>query len=573
MDSAATSHRARRRAGLSTSLCVLLASLLLCVGTFMLVRPCYPLADDYVQQLYVSGRLLGCGACGLMPYTLWPISAPMSALYQVLPAVPWYAITLLALTTVSFWACGTQALRSRLSAPAKACVCMALGALEVISTMYFTYTVVAFLATSAGLATLVERSSFGREGLGVPDACALALVCLGFALRPESGLGALAVFSPFAVYVIAHNRHAAPICRGVVTVLAALAVMAAGGLAYDATPGWESYGDYLGHGRDALDYPELTADEMREIDPSITDASASILNKWIFIQSDPFDVEFFERLGSSRAHVSRAYLLDALKAKTTWLALGLIALFGVAGAAMMRNVHASSAARALAMGVCVMALASCLLLATRARVRLHVVLPLAMTTFMALIACCQAPEAKRGAHYAHRAVSQSRSRSRLRRLALPVVVGLCCAGATLGLWFKAVRPTSVQGKSSLSQDYLSYLRETDDMVIQGSAQTAFIARDALAFEQGAYPANAIVPGGWMVYTAPWQDFLASRGLSDSDLLEQLAQRDDMTLVTGEDTAETVREFVEERLGRSVKKRSVRTFGDDAQLSVWKYSLA
>ena len=306
MDSAATSHRARRRASLSTSLCALLASLLLCFGTFMLVRPCYPLADDYVQQLYVSGRLLGCGACGLMPYTLWPISAPMSALYQVLPAVPWYAITLLALTTVSFWACGTQALRTRLSAPAKACVCMALGALEVISTMYFTYTVVAFIATSAGLATLVARSSFGREGLGVPDACALALVCLGFALRPESGLGALAVFSLFAVYVIAHNRHAAPICRGVVTVLTALAVMAAGGLAYDATPGWESYDDYLGHGRDALDYPELTADEMREIDPSITDASASILNKWIFIQSDPFDVEFFERLGSSLAHTSRA---------------------------------------------------------------------------------------------------------------------------------------------------------------------------------------------------------------------------------------------------------------------------
>ena len=238
----------------------------------------------------------------------------------------------------------------------------------------------------------------------------------------------------------------------------------------------------------------------------------------------------------------------------------------------MRNIHASSAARALAMGVCVMALASCLLLATRARVRLHVVLPLAMATFMALIACCQAPEAKRGAHYAHRVANQSRSRSRLRHLALPVVVGLCCVGATLGLWFKAVRPTSVQGKSSLSQDYLSYLHETDDMVIQGSAQTAFIARDALAFEQGAYPANAIVPGGWMVYTAPWQDFLASRGLSDSDLLEQLAQRDDMALVTGEDTAETVREFVEERLGRSVEKRSVRTFGDDSQLSVWKYSL-
>ena len=77
----------------------------------------------------------------------------------------------------------------------------------------------------------------------------------------------------------------------------------------------------------------------------------------------------------------------------------------------------------------------------------------------------------------------------------------------------------------------------------------------------AYPANAIVPGGWMVYTAPWQDFLASRGLSDSDLLEQLAQRDDMTLVTGEDTAETVREFVEERLPRFGEEQDAMLEGE------------
>lgn len=52
----------------------------------------------------------------------------------------------------------------------------------------------------------------------------------------------------------------------------------------------------------------------------------------------------------------------------------------------------------------------------------------------------------------------------------------------------------------------------------------------------------------------------------------------MTLVTTEDTAETVRAFVEERLGGHVEKTAERVLGGGAvdpsqQVCVWRYSRA
>ncbi len=561
--------RRNSRAAVLAAFCV---ALLLGLGAFLLVRPRYALVDDYVQQLYVSGRLLGSGPCRLMPYTLSLLSVPMSLLYQALPAVPWYVLTLLALIVVSFWACGVVALRSRLGSRAAACACIVLTALETCSVLYLTYTVVAFLAASAGLALLVTRAAFGRSGVRASDVGGLALVVLGFALRPESGLGSFVVFSPFAVYVLAKNRHALAILRGLAAIALVGVVAVAGKASYDLTPGWENYNDYLSYGRSSLDYPELSADELRSIDPSVTDATASVLNKWIFIQSEPFDIGFFKRIASERPHVSLAYLVSALKAKTTWLAFGLVVILGAVGAALMRSMRAARATRALLLGICAMALAGCLVFALRARVRLHVVLPLAISTFMAIITCCHAPARPQGTHLAAQPKRQAGA-SPVTRWALPALVLLACMAVTTGFWYKAVRPLTVLGTSSLAQEYDAYLRESDGIVIQGAAQTAFVAHDALSFEQGEYPQNALVPGGWMIYTAPWTDWLAKQGLTNADTLEQLAKRSDMTLVTTEQTAETIRTFIEERIGSAVEKSAVRTLGDDQQLYVWRYKLA
>ncbi len=560
-----------RRRSTGASAAVLVMALLLGVATLLLVRPRYALVDDYVQQLYVSGRLMGCGVCRLMPYTLSLISFPESMLYQAFPMVPWYVLVLLALIVVSFWVCGTSVLRSRLSNRMAACACLVLAALEACSAMYLTYTVVAFLATSAGLALLVVRASFGREGLRGSDVLGLALVTLGFALRPESGLGSFVVFSPFAAYVLVRNRHATALLRGLAAIALVAAVFLAGRAAYDATPGWERYNDYLDNGRSALDYPELTADELREIDPSITDASASVLNKWIFIQSDPFSVEFFERLGSARAHVSVEYLLSALKAKTTWLALGFVVLIGMAGMALMADVRGSRSTRACLLAICGMALLSCLVFALRARVRLHVVYPLVVSALMAVLACCHAPTTRQGSHFAPEKQRGQDMRPSMRTAFL-ALVAFACVAATVGFWRFAVQPQSIAGEGELSQSYDAYLRQADGVTIQGSAQTAFIAHDALSFEKGSYPENALVPGGWMVYTGPWQSWLDAQGLTGDDTLEQLTQHNDMALVTSEDTAETIRAFVEERLGQPVEKHSERTLGSSSTLHVWRYSL-
>lgn len=563
-----------RRASALASGLALLAALVLALGLFALVRPRYPLVDDYVQQLYASGRILGCGTCRLMPYTLSLVSWPLSVLYQVASAIPWYVITLLALIVVSFWVCAVSALRSRLGTRAVVCVLALLATLEALSVLYFTYTVVAFVATAAGLVLLVIRAMGPRTGLRGSDVLGSALVCLGFALRPESGMGAFAIFAPFAVWVLACNRHVACIMRGVAAVAAVAAIAVAGRVAYDTTPGWERYSAYLEAGRASLDYPELTADEMREINEDITDASSSILNKWIFIQSDPFDVEFFEDLGQSRPHMTAAYLVSALKAKTTWLLIASIALLAVMARALLASARAGRGALPLALGICLMALVGCVFIALRARVRLHVVLPMMASTLMALVACCHVPEKQRGAHEREGVAPAA---SAVACLA-PVAVCLLCVVATAGFWLKVVRPNSVAGAGETSQAYDAYLRETDDIVIQGMAQTAFIAHDALSFEQGDYPTDALIPGGWVIYTAPWTDYLASKGLTNADTLEQLAQRDDMTLVTTEDTAETVRAFVEERLGGRVEKTAERVLGGGAvdpsqQVCVWRYSRA
>ena len=100
------------RAGIVSLAAALVPVLLIC----LLVTPIYPMSpDEQVQQLYASGRFLGAGQQLLMPYSLVTFSAPISALYALLPAVPWYALALLGLIVASFAVAWDKTLRSRMS--------------------------------------------------------------------------------------------------------------------------------------------------------------------------------------------------------------------------------------------------------------------------------------------------------------------------------------------------------------------------------------------------------------------------------------------------------------------------
>lgn len=369
------------RAGIVSLAAALVPVLLIC----LLATPIYPMSpDEQVQQLYASGRFLGAGQQLLMPYSLVTFSAPISALYALLPAVPWYALALLGLIVASFAVAWDKTLRSRMSGRLCVPTLALLVALEVISTLYLTYTIVAFLAVGAGLMLVLGRAAFDSPGgAHATDVAGMALVVAGYSLRPESGLAAIAVFAPFAVWVLVRNRNAGSIARGVIVVALVGVCAFAGRFAYDHTPGWEGYSAYLDAGRSALDYPDLPAEAVQAVEPALSDNDVDVLYNWLFADDGVFGTEFFERLGQRVDHLGLSNLASSLRAKTTYLLVGLVALVGLYAWALVCDLGEGRGT--LAAGIVLMLLASCGVLILRARVRLHVVIPLVATGVFALV--------------------------------------------------------------------------------------------------------------------------------------------------------------------------------------------
>ena len=291
-----------------------------------LQAPMYPMSpDEQMQALYASGRYLASGPNWLMPYSLAPISVPLSLLYRLLPQLPWYPLMLLILIGASWSISLIQVMRSRMNDPLCLSLVTIFLACDVISTMYLTFTIVSFLTVSAGLMLLVGRSAFARDPrVHASDVVGLVLIVLGYALRPESGQVAFVLFSPFALWVLAANRNVASISRMLAAVLGVALCVGVGQAAYRSTPGWETYPDYLAAGRRSLDYPDLPVEEVRAIAPELSEEDVALLHEWMFIDEDVFGIDFFSRYGEAREHISLDNARDALGAKTTYALICLL---------------------------------------------------------------------------------------------------------------------------------------------------------------------------------------------------------------------------------------------------------
>lgn len=130
--------------------------------------PKYAMPDDFMQDLYARGAYLDTPGF-LMLYSLVGFSAPISWLYALLPAVPWYPVALLSLIAISFAAVGVTVVSARVPAPLKVFLAGALALCEVMATVYLTYTIVAFIACAAGVVLVLRRApSAGRRGSAPP---------------------------------------------------------------------------------------------------------------------------------------------------------------------------------------------------------------------------------------------------------------------------------------------------------------------------------------------------------------------------------------------------------------------
>ena len=539
-----------------------LLTLLPVVALCLLHAPVYATPpDDFVQELFARGQFQA-AASSLMPYTLVFVSAPLSALYQLAPQVPWYALMLLAMLVVSFWIAWSQLFSLGLSRARLVCLGAVLLSCEIVCVWYFTYTIVAFIVLAAGLMLIMPRAVFGDAGRpSLADIAGYVLVALGFSLRPESGVAALVLFAPFLVWALVRSRRAGTLLRAVAVVAVIAISYGAGQAAYHATPGWEDFPSYLDAGRKVLDTQRMDVSRVREQAPELSDNDVAMMYDWDFVDHEVFSTDLFERISKAESTYGPAHLIASFKAKVTYLLIALSALL-------------EKSVRILSFGVVAMALLNYMLIVMRGRPRLHIVIPVAIVTLFALLVCCQGPTERKGRHSAD-AVPALGARV---RVAAAITCVVCAAG--LGMfWVSTVRPLQSRLSLPFAASASEYVEShPDELVVFGHTQSAwFSGTDAFASARWQCPENILLVGGWESETAPWDACLERWGLTEAAPLMQLATRRDMTLVATEATAKLYEVYLQEHVDPSVIATKVSDLGAGAisskMISVWSFSSA
>lgn len=300
------------------------------------------------------------------------------------------------------------------------------------------------------------------------DFVGIALVVLGYALRPESGQVAFVLFSPFALWVLAADGNVASILRMLAAMLGVVLCVVVGQVAYRSTPGWETYPDYLSAGRQSLDYSDLSVEEVRSIAPELSEEDIALLHEWMFIDEDVFGIDFFSRYGEAREHISLDNVRDALGAGTTYALLGLAVTMALFAMVVTGDIGRGRGVRLLASGVVLMLLVSCALLILR--VRVHVVIPLVFCTLMSLSMCAHAPAASSiGAH-----VGVSEGRGPHGGWVASLLVLTICASVVscFGFWAVVVRLLRSQSDAPVVDAVADYVEgHPDELVVFARTQT------------------------------------------------------------------------------------------------------
>lgn len=529
--------------------------------------PKYAMPDDFMQDLYARGAYFDTPGF-LMLYSLVGYSAPLAGLYALAPSVPWYPLSLLALIAVSFAVMGAIALLARVRTPLRVFLLCALLLCEVMVTVYLTYTIVAFLALAAGVALVLRRAAFCRpEGLRASDVLAFALIVEGFSLRPESGLAALALFAPFLAWALARNRNARTMLMALGVVAAVGLSWAAGMLAWHHTPGWEEFEQTADAARSIADYPVVDYADVQRVAPELSQTDVDMIYGFLFVDEDTFSLETFQRVGEMVSGYGLDTMLGAILARPSFtaFALGLVVvLFATAGYVCASRRH-RGAALALTLSVPVLALLEFLLIFLRARLKIHVFLPVFVVALFALVVCCLVPEEG----------EEGRAEGVFLGRVVPVAGVLAYAGVLGLLWLTYVRPLQASLANDLTPAAEAYLADNaDTTVLFTQTQGILTNDDVFAFDAWEQPDNAVFIGGYEYYTPSWQTYLERSSLSRKGYLANLVDSEDMVTASYESQAELIAAYLTEHTGSDVRAERVETLGETTQtgeqVAIWRY---
>lgn len=535
----------------------LAAALVPVVLLCLFATPYYGTVDDYSNTLYANGAYSDSPGF-LMQYTYVFVSAPLCALYRVLPAVPWYPLYLLLTVAVSFAILYAVSARLPICGRLRAIFFALLILSEIITILYLTYTIVAFLSTAAGLSLLFFRCGFQKPGkFALPEVAAFLAALNGLCLRMESAISVLAIFFPFFIWVLVKNRNRRTILRLASLLVALFVATGVGRAAYDHADGWEGWNAYLDTGRAVVDHPPVDYETIRAAKIDLSENDINLLYRWTFADKGTFTLEKFSQISSAQPLSDRYSLQNARSSgnkKLLTVLLGSLVLLFLLFAA------ATSLPRGKKiLMLCVVAL-SCLsfgYLLLRGRVVLHAVLPLWMATVSACFVCCAGQ-------------AQIALRGRLRKALLPAFAFLFCAAGCIsfGVMNQKRCAEFAEQNAKVVQPVLSYYAAHEEAPVSTPSFLNSLYAGNI-FAPCDTPKNAIRLGGGMPYTGPYRDFCEKNGLDADSLLRQLATKDKFTAILNPETAAMVQVYLEEHLHKPIEMTVLDTVGDSG-LSAYQY---
>lgn len=536
----------------------------------LIQMPKYAMPDDFMQDLYARGAYFDTPGY-LMLYSLVAFSAPISWLYALIPAVPWFPVALLALIAISSAAMGVVVLSSRAATPLKVFLAVALALAEVMVTVYLTYTIVAFVATAAGVALVLRRAAFCRpRGFRASDVLSFALIVEGFSLRPESGFAAIALFVPFLVWAIICNRNARTMAFAMGVIAAVMVSYAAGIIAWRVTPGWEEFEQTFKAAQAIADYPEVDYADVQEVAPELSQTDVDMIYEFLFVDADTYSLDTFQRVGTVVEDYGIPTMLSGIVARISFTAyvFGLVVvLFATAGFICAAR-RLSAGACALAFSIPIIAVCEFLVIFLRARLKIHVFLPVFVVALFALAVCCLIPTKGEDDESAHRLGTF------LGRV-VPALGVVAYAGALGLLCLTYVRPLQASLANDLTPRAEAYLAaHEDELVLFTNTQGIVMNDDIISFDSWEQPENAVFIGGYEYYTPSWETFLARVGLTRDGFLLNLVDADDMVTVSYSYQAELIATYLSEHSGSKVAAEQVESLGETTSggegISVWRY---
>lgn len=549
------------------ALCCLGVAVLIVIAICLLQCPKYATPDDFIQDLYVRGAYHDAPGL-LMPYSMVAFSAPVALLYRLAPAIPWFPVVLFAMLAISFAAIANLVFRASVPKRVRAVLLVALVCGELVTTIYFSYTIVAFVACAAGLALILSEACYTRpQAVNAPIVGGLLLFFVGFSLRVESGTATVLMFAPFAIWALLRNRNARTIALGITVVLLMAISYGTGHFAWRHTPGWESFDQTADAARSIADYPHLTGDEARKAVPTMSDNDIEMIYEFLFTDSSTFDYDTFTALDAEvHGYGLGTFKNAALERKSfTVFVFGLAALVALFSAWLSRALGLRGASRALMWSVPAMTLVEYLIVFLRARPKLHVILPVFAIAFFALVLCCAAPR------------ERDQAKTSPARPVVPVFLAVVLLAVTAFVEVKFARPNQASMRVEASTNAQEYVEQHPEQLVMFAHTQGLIANtDCLSFDSWETPDNALFAGGYEQYTKAWADHAASWGLSSDGLFLDFLDSGDRVAVASSDQAEMLRTYISEHSGKDVVAHMDTSLGMGSggiEYGVWSFATA